>query len=63
MSKNGGETFNFIFHLEAFVVSPSSFFIEKLVSDFSICVYVWGETFNFIFHREDFCGFAVCFYF
>ena len=38
MSKNGGETFNFIFHREAFVVSPSSFSKEKLVSDFSIYV-------------------------
>ena len=43
MSKNGGETFNFIFHREAFVVSPSSFSIEKLVSDFSIYVYALAK--------------------
>ena len=32
------------FILKIFVVSPSSFYKEKLLSNFSICVYVWGET-------------------
>ena len=44
-----GQNLNVFFHPEAFVVSPSSFPQEKLVSDFSICVYAWGETLIFFF--------------
>ena len=38
MSKNMGETLMSFFIVKHFVVSPSSFSIEKLVSDFSIYI-------------------------